>query len=134
MPVNNILNRVDKVRNAGQDKWRIPCPVHNGKGFNMLVSERADGSVGAHCFVCGANGTDLVEALGLPVSEIFSPDSEYQRPVITNKIRQQAEEDHAVLMIASAANETGQRLSLEDKRRIRLAKARLEGIEQLQAS
>jgi len=37
-------------------------------------------------------------------------------------------------MIAANAEKTGQRLTLEDKRRIRLAKARLEGIEQLQAS
>lgn len=134
MSIHNILNRVDKVRKAGQDKWRIPCPVHNGKGYNMLISERPDGSVGAHCFSCGGNGIALCEALGLPVSELFPADSDYQRPVVTNKMKQQAEEDHAVLMIANASEERGQRLSLEDKRRVRLAKARLEGLEQLQAS
>lgn len=130
MPVNNILNCIDKVRNAGQDKWRIPCPSHGGKGFNMMISERPDRSVGAHCFVCGANGLDLVESLGLPVSELFSPDSEYERPVITRKMREEAEIDRSVLMIAANAEKTGQRLTLEDKRRIRLAKARLEGIAQ----
>jgi hypothetical protein len=126
MPVDNILNSVSKVRNSGQDKWRIPCPVHNGKGFNMSIKECADGTVLAHCFVCGADGPKLVEALGLPLSEIFPPDREYIRPVYTKKMQQEALEDEIVLSIANGA----ENLTLEDKRRIRLAKARLEGIEQ----
>lgn len=134
MPVNEILNSASKVRNAGQNKWRIPCPVHGGKDTNMMVSERADGSVGAHCFVCGANGIELCESLGLPLKTIFSPDSEYERPVITRKMQEEAEVDRSVLMIAANAEKTGQKLTLEDKRRVRLAKARLEGIQQLQAS
>lgn len=134
MPVENILNQFPKVRNAGQSKWRVPCPVHGGKDFNMMISERNDGSVGAHCFVCGANGIQMIEALGLPMKEIFAPDSEYVRPAITRKMREEAEIDRSVLMIAESAEKTGQRLSLEDKRRVRLAKARLEGIEQLKAS
>ena len=133
MTAQAILNHCDKVRNAGQDKWRIPCPSHGGKGFNMMISERSDGSVGAHCFVCGANGVDLIESLNLPMKELFAPDSEYQRPVVTKKMQTQAQEDEAVLMVAKGYKERGERMTLEDKRRVRLAKARLEGIQQLQA-
>lgn len=133
MTAQAILNHCDKVRNAGQDKWRIPCPSHGGKGFNMMISERSDGSVGAHCFVCGANGVDLIESLNLPMKELFAPDSEYQRPLVTKKMQTQAQEDEAVLMIAKGYSERGERMTLEDKRRVRLAKARLEGIQQLQA-
>lgn len=133
MPVNNILDQFPKVRKAGQDKWRVPCPSHGGKGFNMMISERSDGSVGAHCFVCGANGVDLIEALNLPMKELFSPDSEYERPVITKKMQTQAQEDEAVLMVAKGYKDRGERMTLEDKRRVRLAKARLQAIQQLQA-
>lgn len=133
MTAQTILNHCDKVRNAGQDKWRIPCPSHGGKGFNMMISERSDGSVGAHCFVCGANGVDLIESLNLPMKELFAPDSEYQRPLVTKKMQTQAQEDEAVLMVAKGYKERGERMTLEDKRRVRLAKARLEGIQQLQA-
>lgn len=133
MTAQTILNHCDKVRNAGQDKWRIPCPSHGGKGFNMMISERSDGSVGAHCFVCGANGVDLIEALNLPMKELFAPDNDYQRPVVSKKMQTQAQEDEAVLMVAKGYKERGERMTLEDKRRVRLAKARLEGIQQLQA-
>ena len=88
MTVQTILNRLDKVRNSGQDKWRIPCPVHNGKDFNMSIKECSDGTVLAHCFVCGADGPALCEALGLPLAEIFPPDNNYVRPVITKKMQQ----------------------------------------------
>lgn len=127
MTAETILNRFNKVRNAGQDKWRVPCPVHNGKGFNMSIKKCSDGTVLAHCFVCGADGPQLVESLGLPLSEIFPPDQEYIRPVFTKKMQQEALEDEIVLSIASETRT----LSLADKRRIRLAKARLEGIDQI---
>jgi hypothetical protein len=127
MTVQTILSHFDKVRNSGQDKWRVPCPVHNGKNYNMSIKECSDGTVLAHCFVCGADGPKLVEALGLPMSEIFSPNHEYIRPVLTKKMQQEALEDEIVLSIANQSRT----LSLEDKRRVRLAKARLEGIQQI---
>jgi hypothetical protein len=127
MSVQTILNRLDKVRNSGQDKWRIPCPVHNGKDYNMSIKECADGTVLAHCFVCGADGPALCDALGLPKSEIFPPESRYIKPAITKKMQQEALEDEFVISIASQQR----KLTLEDKRRLRLAKARLEGIEQI---
>lgn len=127
MTVQTILNRLDKVRNTGTDKWRTPCPVHNGKGYNMSIKECADGTVLAHCFVCGADGPALCESLGLPVSEIFPPDNDYVRPAVTKKMQQEALEDEFVISIASQQR----KLTLEDKRRLRLAKARLEGIEQI---
>lgn len=127
MTAETILKKFSKVRNSGQDKWRVQCPVHNGKDFNMSIKECQDGTVLAHCFVCGADGPKLVEALGLPLSEIFPPDSQYIRPVFSKKMQHEALEDEIVLSIAGETR----KLTLEDKRRIRLAKARLEGIEQI---
>ena len=127
MSVETILSRLDKLRNAGEGSWRSPCPVHVGKNFNMSIKECSDGTVIAHCFVCGANGIQLAEALGLPKSELFPAGNEYARPVVSKKMEQQAFEDKMVLDIAN----TTERLTLSDKRRIRLAKARLEGIQKL---
>lgn len=127
MTVQTILNRLDKVRKTGTDKWRTPCPVHNGKDYNMSIRECSDGTVLAHCFVCGADGPALCDALGISKSEIFPPDSQYVRPVVTKKMQQEALEDEFVISIASQQR----KLTLEDKRRLRLAKARLEGIEQI---
>ena len=125
MTIETILNALPKTRTAGDHKWRAPCPVHQGKDLNMMLSERSDGSVGVHCFVCGATGIEVVEALGLPVKELFADDSGYQPPKINRQMKQQAMEDEMVLMIANNPN---QKLTLEDKRRIRLARHRLASI------
>jgi hypothetical protein len=61
------------------------------------------------------------------MSEIFPPNQDYIRPVLTKKMQQEALEDEIVLSIANQSRT----LSLEDKRRVRLAKARLEGIQQI---
>ena len=128
MTIQTILESLDKVTTAGQSKWRAACPVHGGKHRNLMVSERSDGSVGVHCFVCGADGVALCNALGLPIAEIFSPDSKYERPVITKRMQEQLMEDELVISIAEADQERGKRLTLEDKKRVRLAEARIEGI------
>ena len=128
MPVDNILARLEKVKIAGQDKWRAVCPVHGGKNRNLMISERSDKSVGIHCFVCGATGLDLMDTLGMPVSEIFSPDSNYVRPVITRQMTQQRLEDDLVLSIAENDKAKGRKLSLDDKKRVRLARHRINGI------
>jgi len=130
MTIQTILNQFDKVRNAGTDKYRVKCPVHNGKDFNMSIKECSDGTVLAHCFVCGAKGPELAQALNLPIKEIFPPENEYVRPVVTKRMEQEALEDSIVLDIAKDQ----QHLSLADKRRVRLAKARLERINELKSA
>lgn len=134
MTIQNVLARLDRVVPSGKDRWRAPCPVHNGKDRNLMISERSDGSVGAHCFVCGATGPQLCDALGLPLKEIFAPDSEYVRQPYSAKMREQELEDSMVLTIAESDQKSGKRLSWEDKKRIRLAKARLEGINSLKSA
>jgi hypothetical protein len=94
-----------------------------------MISERPDRSVGVYCFVCGAGGVDLMETLRMPVSEIFSPNSNYVRPVVTRQMIQQRLEDDLVLSIAENDKANGRKLSLEDKKRVRLARHRINGID-----
>lgn len=125
MSIDNILGSLDNVRQSGKAKWRAPCPVHKGKDRNLMISERSDGSVGCYCFVCGAGGPDVMQSLGLDLKEIFAPDSEYRRPVITKKMQEEEKMDRLVVEMAKVTPPT----TLADKRRVQLAEARLEGIQ-----
>lgn len=131
MALATILNSLPKSRNAGQGKYRAPCPVHQGKDFNLMLSEDATGKVGCHCFVCGANGVDVVEALGLSTKELFPPDDGYVRPVVTQKMREQYVED-GVYSDIYRQESTTRKMTLEEKRRNRKAEARRVGIKQMQ--
>lgn len=70
--VNEILERLDKVRKTGQNKWVACCPVHGDKNPSMGVLEASDGTVVMHCLSCGAKGTEIVQAVGLPTSVLFA--------------------------------------------------------------
>ena len=70
--VEEILERLDKVRKTGQNKWVACCPVHGDKKPSMGILEANDGTVVMHCLSCGAKGTDIVQAVGLPVSSLFA--------------------------------------------------------------
>lgn len=130
MSIEVILNALPKYRKSG-DKYRAPCPVHDGKDFNLMLSERSDGSVGAYCFVCGSTGLAVVDALSVDRKELFPPESDYQRPVITREMQTTYAQDQMIIAMCNAKPYDS--LSLSDKRRLKLAKARVEGIEELMA-
>ena len=95
-----------------------------------MVSEDSAGKVGCHCFVCGANGMDVVQSLGLPSTELFPPDNGYERPVLTRDMREKQKIDTMVTMMFE--NESQKRaMTLAEKRRYRQAKARLDGINEI---
>lgn len=69
--LDNILNALDKVKKTRGKSYTALCPVHKDSKPSMTITETNKGDVLIHCFSCGAKGTDVVKALGLPVSELF---------------------------------------------------------------
>lgn len=124
MTIENILARLSKVRKSHRG-YNACCPVHQDKNPSMTVTETDDGKVLIHCFSCGARGTDVVEALGLPVSELFSGDyaGTYDAKY---KLRKTELEDSLVISMYEDGKRDGQYLSHADFKRYKLAKARLE--------
>ena len=45
--------------------YRLPCPVHEGRGANLHVWPREDGSIGATCHSHQCRYADILAALGL---------------------------------------------------------------------
>lgn len=124
MTIDNILRKLDKVKKSHRG-YKACCPVHNDKHPSMTVTETDDGKVLIHCFSCGARGTDVVEALGLPTSELFSGDftGTYDPKY---KLRKTELEDSLVISMYEDGKKNGQYLTHADFKRYRLAKARIE--------
>ena len=61
---------MDMVKKTGAGKYSALCPCHAEKTPSLVIKED-DGNVICHCFGCGANGVDVVNALGLDISELF---------------------------------------------------------------
>lgn len=112
------------IKKSGKG-WVARCKVHNDKDFAMSIKECENGSIVAHCFACGANGLDLYKALGLDLSELFG---ERESTHIPDNIRSQYQEDKFYIAIYESDINKGISPTLKDKRRMKLAKARTEGI------
>jgi len=121
--IDELLDKLEKVRPTGRDKWVACCPVHGDKNPSMSVAEK-DGRVLCHCFSCGANGLEVAKALGLPPSVLFEKPLESGH--IPKRVYEEAEVDRLVIAGAEQMRKQGKPLSYKDFKRERLAKARLE--------
>lgn len=130
--MNNLLNALDwNIKPAGRDKWTARCPVHGDKDYAMSIKQIGDGSVLAHCHACGANGYDLYTSLGLELDELFGGKKlDKGKDYAPSKVKREYEVDKMAVDIFDNCVKKGEKFNLEDKRRYRLATARIEGVKQ----
>jgi flavoprotein len=123
--IEAVLERLDKVRKSGKG-YLACCPVHDDKSPSMSVTEK-DGRVLCHCFACGANGAQVAEAIGLPVTALF--EGEYIKTSMSRKDRENLEMDRMIVLVA----QNQEKLSYKDWKRVRLAKERIKSLEELES-
>lgn len=119
--IENFIERLEKVRKSGKG-YVACCPVHKDRNPSMTITEK-DGKVLCYCFSCGANGKQVVEAIGLPYAALFS--EPFIKTGISSKDRENLEMDRLVLAVAEKNEPT----SYSDFKRLRLARERVSGLE-----
>ena len=124
--VEELLDRLEKVKSTGRDKWVACCPVHGDKNPSMSIAEK-DGRVLCHCFSCGANGIEVVQALGLSPSVLF--EKPLEQGYIPKRVYEELDMDRLVIAGYEEMKKSGKPVSYKDFKRVRLAKARLEELE-----
>jgi len=115
------LDHLKRLRSTGANKWRSICPVHDGDNPSALaIKQCEDNSYVVHCFVCGANGQEVFEALGLDIKELMG-DSAF-------KVKQKPTDIYEQTFVAIVESEKakGNYVNLADKRKARLIKAKQE--------
>ena len=60
--VDNLLSRLDKVRQSGPDSWMACCPAHEDKSASLSI-RHADEKTLIHCFA----GCSVHEVVGASV-------------------------------------------------------------------
>ena len=68
--VVSILDRLERVRQAGPDRWLARCPAHPDKSPSLSICETDRGMTLIHCFA-GCEPGDVLAAIGLPMSDLF---------------------------------------------------------------
>jgi hypothetical protein len=134
MSINNIIPLLSGVKNTGHGRYRALCPVHSEKTPSLCLTD-LDGKILVHCFGCGCGVDELCLALGVSLDEFF-PDSiavdygakrkrEYFNPA--DLLRTLSHESNIVALCASDIL-FGKILSSEDKKRLEIAKNKIDEV------
>jgi len=119
----------DNVKPRGKG-WICRCPVHNDKDFAMSINVGRDRPIVAYCYVCEAGGLELYQALGVDLEEYFGKKLERDANYMPRDVKELLDLDRTVVKIYRRQEERGVYASLEDKRRYKLAKGRIIGVQQ----
>ena len=75
-PINNILDRLDLVKESSDGRWRAKCPSHSSDTSTkrtLSVGAADTGAVLLNCFA-GCSAEQIVSAVGLELKDLFPRD------------------------------------------------------------
>ena len=125
MTINDILNRLDRVKETGAGQYLACCPAHEDKSPSLSIRETKDGQILLNCFA-GCDPQSVLDALGLKFSDLYpKPLGHHFKP---SKQRVNAREvlcslDHEALVVAIIGADFIKRKSLDEPTWQRLATA-----------
>ena len=68
--IDNLLSRLERVRQSGPNSWMACCPAHEDKSASLSIRHDDDGKTLIHCFA-GCSVHEVVVAIGLEISDLF---------------------------------------------------------------
>lgn len=78
-PIERVIERLDRVSTSG-DGYVACCPAHPDSNPSLSVSEGTDGRVLLYCHAMECEASEIVEAIGLKMSDLFAePDTSTTR-------------------------------------------------------
>jgi len=75
-PINNILDRLDLVKESSNGRWRAKCPSHSSDASRkrtLSVGAADSGAVLLNCFA-GCSAEQICNAVGLELKDLFPRD------------------------------------------------------------
>ena len=122
------LDRLDKLRQSGTNKWTACCPVHDDSNPSMsvTVTDTPEGQkLLFYCFSCGAKGDSVIESIGLKVGDLFEQSKDFtpDRNYLLNK---SVEDDDFYILIYDTDKSKGKKIRYKDHKEYVAAMARRE--------
>jgi hypothetical protein len=71
-PIENVLRRLESVRQRQTGQWSARCPAHDDRGPSLSIRETPDGAVLMHCFA-GCEAGAIAATIGIELSDLFPP-------------------------------------------------------------
>lgn len=91
MNIDALLEKLEKVRSSGQDRWMACCPAHEDRTPSLQITQAND-RVLIHCHA-GCGGAEVLDAVGLDFSILYPQDQTqdyvrpaYKKPVLEDQL------------------------------------------------
>ena len=124
-----LIDRLDKVRAIGPDRWLARCPAHEDKSPSLSIRETERGMTLAHCF-SGCEIESILDAVGLTFADIMPErigDQHSYKPERPNHWHASRDAlrvlSHEVLIVAIAGENIANGIALSDDDRDRVSQA-----------
>lgn len=125
-----LLDRLEKVKRTGTNRWQARCPAHADKGPSLSIRELDDGRVLMHCFG-GCSTVEVLAAAGLAFDDLFPPKPvDYQthperRPWPAADVLRAVAFEALVVAQSAAALLAGEPFGQSERDRLMLAASRI---------
>ena len=122
MNADQLLSRLDRVKQIGTDKWIARCPAHDDKSPSLSIRELEDGRVLAYCFA-GCGIADVMSAISLSLSDLYPDNLSDHMPRVRDRKHWHAAKEALkalsddALIVAIAAENVAEGISLSDEDR-----------------
>jgi len=127
--IDNILNRLDKVRKTGADKWQACCPAHEDRSPSLSVRETPDGVILLKCWA-GCSNSEILQAVGMDFADLFPTTASFHLPPVKRAFSARDALNclaFEALVLLAYANylATGKSLTEDGRTRLRLSATRI---------
>lgn len=79
-PADRLLARLERVKQTGPKRWIARCPAHDDKHPSLNIREIDGGTLLLKCW-SGCGAADVIEAVGLRLSDMFPKSNENRPPL-----------------------------------------------------
>ena len=132
--INDLLNRLSKVKQTGSGKWVACCPAHEDRSPSLSIRQ-ADDKILIYCFA-GCDVDDVVGSVGMSLSDLMPESVGYNHQptptVLTASTKAELFDvmvgETAIFMVAARQIAMGIEFSEVDTNRIRQAEIRLDKV------
>ncbi len=70
MTINNLLARLEKVKQTGKETYIACCPSHDDRTPSLSIRDLPDGRILVHCF-SGCDVYGILSSIGLEITDLF---------------------------------------------------------------
>ena len=130
--INDLLNRLQKVRKIGTDEWVASSPTRSDRTPSLFIKYDTNGNILLHDFG-GSSVDEICNAIGIELSDLFPDDNKEYKPQRFNAHNVLVAMRQEVLIVALCAVDivAGKNITEEDKDRVLLASQRLKEVYEL---